>query len=454
MQELIRDFPAEEKGIRRFFQAAKALSKPFSRFHQIFRSEETMGTFEKWKRRIGRIQFVLPFLPYIMYSGEKGFRKGIRKFFRDEKLIAVFATNHDILSCLIPVSWAYINDYQTPPPGGGQRMAEWLEHVIGSHGGDIHYKHPVKEVLVREGRCEGVVAEHRGVARTIRSKYVIAACDVEMLYERMLPKDVVPEKIKAKLRDAELYSSSVTLSIALNCPAEQLGFGEAGVQLSDEDRTYQELQSGDPYLSEIHILAPSARDKSLAPQGCGTLTLFMPAFMEYQDHWMTNRDDQNGYERGEAYRKLKHEVAEIIIDRVAQALCPSLREHILFYEVATPITHYRYTGNRNGTMMGARPGKKNYQLDIAHYQTPVQHLLLGGHWAELGGGVPIAVKAGSNAALLVLKKEKPDAFTAFAGYVDGTLDLQGFQQSGAFQSYQAEWRPRPTPAEKKAAGIS
>ncbi len=73
-------------------------------------------------------------------------------------------------------------------------------------------------------------------------------------------------------------------------------------------------------------------------------------------------------------------------------------------EIATPITYQRYTRNYQGTMMGARPGKKNMQSKIAHYQTPVSNLIIGSQWAELGGGVPIAVKSGFNAALMILKK--------------------------------------------------
>ena len=88
-------------------------------------------------------------------------------------------------------------------------------------------------------------------------------------------------------------------------------------------------------------------------------------------------------------------------------VAPALREHILFYEVATPVTHWRYTGNRGGTMMGAKPGRANMQNGVARYRTPVNNLLLGGHWAELGGGVPIAVKAGANSALMVLRPNGP-----------------------------------------------
>jgi hypothetical protein len=65
---------------------------------------------------------------------------------------------------------------------------------------------------------------------------------------------------------------------------------------------------------------------------------------------------------------MKEEIANVLIRRVEEQVAPGLRSHILFYDVATPITHYRYTGNKNGTMMGARPGKENMQAKVAHYQ--------------------------------------------------------------------------------------
>ncbi|MFT4019858.1 MAG: hypothetical protein QM668_23035 [Agriterribacter sp.] len=101
-------------------------------------------------------------------------------------------------------------------------------------------------------------------------------------------------------------------------------------------------------------------------------------------------------------------------------------------------------------MMGAKPGRKNMQDKIAHYQTPVKNLLLGGHWAELGGGVPIAAKAGTNACLLILKKEHKKAFTALADYIDGKISLQQLFDKASFKPYDNSWKQTPTPAEIKA----
>jgi len=170
--------------------------------------------------------------------------------------------------------------------------------------------------------------------------------------------------------------------------------------------------------------------------------------MDYKDNWFTGKDEQGNYVRGDAYKALKKEIAEILFSRVEKALGIDLCSHILFYEVATPVTHWRYTGNKNGTMMGAKPGRQNMQNKVAHYQTPVKNLLLGGHWAELGGGVPIAVKAGCNAALMILMKENKPAFQALTRYMDNKMSLKELQSQACMKPYDNSWVAPMTPAQK------
>lgn len=88
-------------------------------------------------------------------------------------------------------------------------------------------------------------------------------------------------------------------------------------------------------------------------------------------------------------------------------------------------------GNRNGSIMGASPSDQNIRAGLAHYQTPVKNLLLGGMWAEYGGGVPVAVRAGINSALLVLQRERPVEAQALSAMLDGKAPCQ------------ASWRTLP-----------
>lgn len=448
--QLIAEYPNSKDGILRFFKAAKRIGHSFKNFGNIFRSEETMALPERMVNKLRLLKFALPFIPFITYSGEKGMKKGLNKFFKDEGLKEIFSSEAELLGCLVPIGWAYYQDFQSPPVGGGQVIPEWLQHVVEYYSNHVYFKCDVKEILLEGKTAKGVAFHHRGNDYTVSSNYVVAACDVETLYEKMLPAHVVPEKLKKTLRNAELYASSVTLSVALNCPTEQLGFGEEMVHLSSEGVSRDIQGTGDPVTSEIIILAPTCRDKTLAPEGCGTLTLFMPALMHQHGEWQTEKDASGNYLRGEAYKKHKNIIAEQIIDRVEKELGIDLREHILFYDVATPVTHWRYTGNKGGTMMGARPGKKNMQSKVAHYHTPVKNLLLGGHWAELGGGVPIAAKAGANASLLILKQENKAIFKLLADYMDGKTGSSTVLNSPLLKPYDNSWVQKPTPAQKKA----
>ncbi len=447
-QQWIKEFPHEKKGIEKFFKAAKKIGKAFEEFGSVFRTEESMSFWERLKNKLPLIKFGTAFIPHLGYSGDEGVRKGLNRYFKEQKLHDVFASDSEVIGCLVPIGWAYYGDFYSPPEGGGQVIPEWLEHLIKFYNNDIFCRTSVSEILLEDGKAVGVKATRSKTTYTIKSKYVIAACDVETLYDKMLPKAVISDTFRKKLHEAEMYSSSLTLSIALDCPTETLGLQEELIHLSNEGILKVEHSAGDPFKSEIIVLPPSLRDKSLAPEGCGTLTIFMPAYMSFKDGWLTTQDEQGNYIRNEAYKKLKHEIAEVLIDRVEKLLVPDLRAHILFYDVATPVTHWRYTGNKHGTMMGAKPGKANMQNKIAHYHTPIKNLLLGGHWAELGGGVPIAVKAGTNAALLILKKENSKAFQLLADYMDGKKTLNQFVQSGLFKDYDNSWKRQPTPAER------
>ena len=444
-----KEFPEDARGIERFFKAAKKVGQAFKNFGYIFRSEETMSFKERLFKKWGLIRFGMYFIPHLRYTGDHGVRKGLSKYFRNPGLHKIFSADRELLSCIVPIGWAYIDDYQSPPAGGGQVIAEWLEHAIHSFGQETHYRFEVKQILTEDNKASGVLCTRNGKEHSIQCRYVIAACDAPTLYEKLLPVTSVTDKIRKNLGKAELYSSSVTVSIALDCPVEQFGFNEELVHISSADVPRDEHMSGDPTRTEISILAPSFRDKSLAPEGQGTLLVFMPAYMEFEKQWRTEKDQQGNIIRGEAYKELKEHIARQLIERVEERMAPGLRQHILFYEVATPVTHWRYTGNTGGSMMATKPNRHNIMKKVATYQTPVKNLFLGGHWAELGGGVPIAVKAGANASLLILKKENKIVHDVLAAYMDGKVQLAELQKCDSLKVYRNDWQQKPTPAEKR-----
>ncbi len=448
-QQWIEEFPEDKKGIEKFFRDAKRIAKSFENYGNLSRTMKTMRWYEIPFHGIKMLRFAIPFIPHLKYVGDDGLEKGLSKYFSNKKLHRVFSSEPDLLSCLIPISWAYSKNFQLPPKGGSQSFPEWLLHAIQEMNGDAFFKSKVTEVIVENKKAKGVRFEHRGETFEINSKYVIAACDAETLFEKMLPEDAIPKEMKEKLQNAPMYASAITVALGLDCPAEELGLGEEIIYLADSKEDREKLGKGNPHTSGIHILASTVRDKSLSLPEHGTLTLFIPAWMDENNTWGCEIDENGNYIRGEAYKKIKQEYADILIERVQDKLIPNLKEHIIYCDVATPITHYRYTGNKNGTMMGQKPSKENYKAGVASYSTPVKNLLLSGHWAELGGGIPIAVKSSINTTLMVLQKENKQVFKLLAKYMDGKIDVEKLNTSSILTPYSNNWEIEPTPAEKK-----
>ena len=448
-KQLQTDFPEDKKGIERFFRDAYRISKSFENFRFINRNMSTMNLFEKMNRGIQMLRFVIPFIPHVFYSGEK-VEKGLKKYFSNPKLLELFSSEPDLLSCLIPIAWTKIKDYQTPPKGGSQTFAEWLEHVIKNYDNEIRFRAKVSKILVKDNLAYGVEYETRGQIHQVYGKYVIAACDVKNLYEKYLPQGIVKPDFLKRLDDAELYASAFTLSIALDCTGESLGFGEEILYIANPKLKREQLGDGNPETSGIHVISGSVRDKTLAPEGNGTLTIFIPSFIEQYDNWGVTLDEKGNFNRDSVYKETKQKVADVLISRIEEVLNIDIRSHIVYLDIATPVTHQRYTGNRNGTMMGARPGKKNMQAKIAHYKTPISNVFLSGHWAELGGGIPVAVRAALNSTLLVLKKDNKPAFKLLAKYMDGKLTVEKANNSPLIKRYSNNWTKKPTPSEKQS----
>ena len=444
----IKDFPHEKKGIEKFFKVSKKMGIASRDSSKIIRTPDTMSFFEKVKNTISKIMFIKHFIRYVWYPNEK-VPKGLDLFFKDKELQKVFSSNSDLLSCMLPIGWAYINDYQIPPDGGSQVFPEWLSYYTRFFDNEVYTNSTVTKIIVENNIAKGVVFVRNKKEHTIKSKYIIAACDVDLLYKKLLPKNTVNQEFLAKLDNAILYESAVQLSIALDCKTEDLGFKEELIQLSVDGISRKDHSSSDPNKCAISILPPSLRDKTLAPKGKGTLTLLVLADISHNNYWQTKKDENGNYIRTEEYYKYKEEYADILIERVVKSICPTLREHIKFVDIATPITHFRYTGNRKGSIMGARPGKENMQAKIAHHKTNVKNLFLSGHWSELGGGVPIAVKSAANSSLLVLQEENNEAFKILANYMDGKITLQEVKANKVYRKYDNSWIQKPTPAQRK-----
>jgi phytoene dehydrogenase-like protein len=124
---------------------------------------------------------------------------------------------------------------------------------------------------------------------------------------------------------------------------------------------------------------------------------------DYQNVWGTG-GDLEAYSENPEYLRIKHEAAELLIDRVAN-LIPGLRESIVVQEVGTPLTNVRYGLADEGSIYGRQQTVENL-LHRRSPRTPVPNLFLAGAWVG-GGGMSAALSSGRTAAAVASRMLTP-----------------------------------------------
>ena len=401
------DFPAQAEGIHRLFADAEELGRRMSKLHRLSRAFETMPPWTKMFRGLGMLFWYLGIRRHLRPELEQG----LARYVDDPAFARIYIAEEKLSTVLVPMAWAYQGDLYAPPQGGSLRLIEWLVNRGQKQGAEIILKECVEEVLLEGGRAVGVRCASGRVAK---APHVVCASDVSQLYNRLLPSEATTQKFRSRLQEADLFYSSLSLYLGLDCDPRELGLGEEQVLLTRDDVPRAEQMCNTPDRVALTVLAPSVRDPSLAPAGKGTVTIHCPALLEDHHRWGTG----DAMERGERYKEIKQRQAQILLDRVDRELCPGLSRKVTMMEAATPVTFKRYTRNRGGSLLGTKASDRNIKARVAHYITPVKGLLLAGHWAEYSGGVPMAIKAAANTSLILLREINRKAFKELCGAMD------------------------------------
>jgi phytoene dehydrogenase-like protein len=140
-------------------------------------------------------------------------------------------------------------------------------------------------------------------------------------------------------------------------------------------------------------------DPTFAPEDKTVVTFCF--YTKNSDFWIDLR--KSDYE---AYLKCKTAFANQVIE-IAEKRFGNIRNHLEEYDIATPATFQRYTGNWKGSTQGWLPGRNLIE------RSPVKPTLPGlsdfyfcGHWSSPGGGLPVAIKSARDVVQMICRKEK------------------------------------------------
>jgi len=255
----------------------------------------------------------------------------------------------------------------------------------------------VTRVIVDRGQVKGVQTSD---GQIIDADLVVANVSPELLFLRLLDKELVDEDLQAHFSQYKSGSGAFRMNVALSgLPAFQGRhvdhYLEAGIIMAPSldymDQAWSSArQHGWSEQPVVEMLIPSTVDDSLAPKGCHVASLFCQHFSpDLGRDWETCRD----------------QAVETIFD-VVEHWFPGFRSLVVGQQVLSPWDLEQEFGLPRGDIFHGRLSLEQLfsarpAIGLAGYQMPVKGLYLCGSGAHPGGGV--SGIPGRNAAGKILR---------------------------------------------------
>ncbi len=287
--------------------------------------------------------------------------------------------------------------------GGMGAITQAMQAAAAEAGAKILLGDGVREVLVKKGAVVGVVTE---AGRTLRAKRIISGVHPQLLYQRLLPSEALPEEFRARIAAWRGGSGTFRMNVALSELPRFTARPDAGDHhtagiimaptLAYMDRAWRDATDfGWSRQPIVEMLIPSTLDDSLAPPGQHVASLFC-------QHFAPVLPD------GRSWHDAREDVADLIIDTVTQ-FAPNFRASVLGRVSLSPLGLEEKFGLLRGDifhgalsldqLFSARP-----VLGYGDYRGPLKGLYMCGSGTHPGGGVTGI--PGRNAAREVLRDVK------------------------------------------------
>jgi phytoene dehydrogenase-like protein len=288
-------------------------------------------------------------------------------------------------------TFAYLHSKNAGYPlGGSMPMSQAMEKRFTELGGVINYKKRVEKIIT-ENDCATGIRLSDGTEH--RSNIVISAADGYNTIFKMLDSKYTDEKIRHSYEKWPLFPPLIFIGLGVNRKFDDVPCSVSGFSFALKrpvliaDRMRERLS--------VHLYH---HDRSMAPEGRTALTLMFVTDYEY---WKKLNEDRMEYEQK------KDEIASIVIDLLEQRF-PGIASQVEMFDVATPMTFERFTGNWKGSFEGwlITPENSNVVMKPMSQSLPgLCNFYLCGQWVEPGGGLPTGVMSGRRLIKTLCKED-------------------------------------------------
>lgn len=301
------------------------------------------------------------------------------------------------------------------PEGGGQVIADRLADVIRAHGGTIILQTPVEEILVEDGAAIGVrlhvpsARRAQGVPDVIRAPIVVSNADLKRTVLDLVGPEHLPAEYIEQVDGYEMALPLFVLYLILDrdLVAEGVPNTNFWVLGDDIDGEYEALEAGRlPDHPLAYVTSASLKDPT-NPRLCRpgqTNVQIMTLVPRDHEFWGLEAGgpvEGERYRQNEAYLARKQEIRDLLLD-AAEQIVPDLRDHIVYEDCATPITHERFVRSSGGTSYGIACTPEQFALNRPNYASPLPGLFLVGASTMSAHGIVAVLSGGVACASAVL----------------------------------------------------
>ncbi len=341
---LCKQFPAESKGIKTFFEQVRTFGR--NGYYQ-FQMQE--GSFEP---DIAQLRYAHKNLKNITVE------QGLDELFDDQKLKEILAAPGiyvggypEDLGYLyyLHVVYATLNKGNAYVKGASQNLSNTLAKQIEDAGGKIQLGTKVEEILVDDNLCVKGIQTKRG---NFYSDRVYVNVSPHYAIEHLFDEKIDFTDIKEKLRALKPARSTTTVYLTTDCSPQELGVIHSESMIFSSQlcnaavqRKAAELNDFDEQLSEEAFWKHSPMEVTnyykLDSAGGYVICLNV---LDSIKHWPMRRT--------QPYREKKQRAAEIMTQRLINHV-PQLEGRINYSEVSSPHTYVKFTNNTDGSGYGA-----------------------------------------------------------------------------------------------------
>ena len=282
--------------------------------------------------------------------------------------------------------------------GGPGALSRALADAAREAGATIRVDAPVRQVLVRDGRVQGVLLEDGAI---IPASAVVANTDPRRtLLSLVDPGELDPgflQRVRNYRMPGTVAKVNLTLSalprfIGVANPADLHGRLHVGPGIDYLEKAFDASKYGEFSVEPIlDVSIPSLLDKSLCPAGRHVMSIYV----QFAPYALAGRD----------WSAAREDLGNTVL-RTLEAYAPGIAGLIDHGQVLTPVDLEATYGLTHGHILHGEPSLDQLFtmrpfLGWAQYRTPIDGLFLCGAGTHPGGG--ITGLPGRNAAREIVK---------------------------------------------------